>query len=140
MKSFFPVYTRLVLAIAIGSFFTGIVLFKSQIPFIAFPFIVVDFILYNCYTGSSSIPLNRQKKVSLVLYVLGIVAFGIGFTTLFIAGGGPEVIDNRYYIVNHGEIIKEITYIAFRFLQLCETALSGGLILSFSAMFCNSVS
>lgn len=140
MKSFFPVYTKIVLAIAIGSFFTGVVLFKSQIPFIAFPFIVVEFILYYCYTGSSSIPFNRQKKGSWALFVIGIIAFEIGFTTLLIAGGGPEAIDTGYYIVNHGKILKEITYVTYRLLQLCETASFGGSILAFSALFCNAVS
>ncbi len=127
------------MAIAIISVLVSLVLINLDYSYTAFPFIVVELILYACYKGSTSFPLDRSKKGSWAVFVIGITAFVIGFTIFLIAGGYPQAIDTGYYILNHGTIIKEITYLTYRFLQFSDIAVFGGLMLLFSAALRNGV-
>ena len=142
MKTFIFVYSRIVLAIAVVSIIVSILFPDFVNPIITFLFIFVEFILYYRYTGTTKFSINRQKKISLALSILGIAVFAIGFITLMIAGGLPATnsSESEYYVVNHGAIVKEITYGTYRLLHLCRVALADGLPLAFSALFCNVIS
>ena len=72
--------------------------------------------------------LNISSLVSIITSVICGVS-------LFAAGGGPETIDGLYYIVNHGEIIREITsYKLFLFFVVCDSLLFSCGILIFSSL------
>ena len=71
-------------------------------------------------------------NISLLISIIFSALSGI---TLLIAGGGPETIDGLYYIVNHGEIIREITsYKLFLFFVVCDSLLFSCGILIFSSL------
>lgn len=44
----------------------------------------------------------------------------VGFVSLLIAGGGPEIVDGRYCVVNHGEVVRIISGGWYRALCVCE--------------------
>ncbi len=71
-------------------------------------------------------------NISLLVSIITSVVSGV---SLFVAGGGPETIDGLYYIVNHGEIIREITsYKLFLFFVICDSLLFSCGILIFSSL------
>ena len=60
------------------------------------------------------------------------------FLMLLISKGGPEVIDGAYYIVSHGDIVREISREYLCFLSCCDRWLfSGGLIVFTSHIACD---
>ena len=67
--------------------------------------------------------------------LISIVFSALSGISLLVAGGGPETIDGLYYIVNHGEIIREITsYKLFLFFVVCDSLLFSCGILIFSSL------
>ena len=61
--------------------------------------------------------LNTVMVASLLL-----AAFCFGM--LLLNKGGPEQIDGIYYVVNHGDIIREISRNYYLFLSFCESLLA----------------
>ena len=71
-------------------------------------------------------------NISLLVSIITSVICGV---SLFAAGGGPETTDGLFYIVNHGEIVREITsYKLFLFFVICESLLFSCGILIFSSL------
>ena len=148
MRKFLLIYSRIVLAIAVITFLLGIIFFNLKIPSITFLFVIIEIILcvrvmqtnsYDGYKGPNSFDAYFENRILAFLFILGIVSFIIGFATLLICRGGPEARYGYYYIVDHGEIKRKISFLVFRLLQLCEVFLSGGICLVFSTILCNSI-
>ncbi len=71
-------------------------------------------------------------NISLLVSIITSVICGV---SLFAAGGGPETIDGLFYIVDHGEIVREITsYKLFLFFVICDSLLFSCGILIFSSL------
>lgn len=56
----------------------------------------------------------------------------VGFISLFIGGGGPEMIGESYCLVNHGEIVRYISDKWFLYFSICEILIFSCGILYFS--------
>ena len=71
-------------------------------------------------------------NISLLVSSITSVICGV---SLFAAGGGPETIDGLFYIVDHCEIVREITsYKLFLFFVICDSLLFSCGILIFSSL------
>lgn len=55
------------------------------------------------------------------------------FATLLLVGGGPDMVDGNYCIVNHGEIIRYVSPAFYRFMQTVESGFMAGLLYIFSS-------
>jgi len=70
--------------------------------------------------------------------ILSAAADAFCLLMLLISKGGPEVMDGAYYIVSHGDIVREISREYLCFLSCCERWLfSGGLIVFTSHIACD---
>lgn len=50
-------------------------------------------------------------------------AMTIGFLSILIGGGGPEVVDGVYCLVNHGDIVRTLSEGWFLYFSICELAM-----------------
>lgn len=78
------------------------------------------------------------ENKSIITYLLlastliSVIAFPISM--FFLSKGGPEIIEGQYYLVNHGEIIKEINEESYKLYTLAENLLFCDGILFFSSI------
>lgn len=78
------------------------------------------------------------ENKSLITYLLlataliSVIVFPISMFIL--SKGGPEIIDNQYYIVNHGEIVEEISEQSYKLYMLAENLLFCDVIVFFSSI------
>lgn len=56
----------------------------------------------------------------------------ISFVSLLIGGGGPDIVEDAYCLVNHGEIVRYISYGWFWYFVICELLLYTCITLYFS--------
>ena len=105
-----------------------------------FASILIQGITSKAFGDNSAIPEVKIKPKFLdiclnISLLISIVFSAFSGISLFVAGGGPETIDGLYYIVNHGEIIREITsYKLFLFFVVCDSLLFSCGILIFSSL------
>lgn len=111
---------------------TGIIVFFASI--------IIQGIASGAFGDEAAIP-NVKIKRKIIDYcinislILAVVITAISGISLFIAGGGPEIINNTYCIVNHGDVVREISspYL-FLFLSICHFMLANYIILTFSSL------
>ena len=105
-----------------------------------FASILIQGITSKAFGDTNAIPEVKIKPKFLdiclnISLLISIIFSALSGITLLIAGGGPETIDGLYYIVNHGEIIREITsYKLFLFFVVCDSLLFSCGILIFSSL------
>ncbi|MBQ9731231.1 MAG: hypothetical protein IJV94_03935 [Bacilli bacterium] len=89
---------------------------------------------FNHKTGLKLNLSNSTKIEKISFYLLAAIAFPVCtciFIYLMILHGGPQIVDGGYFIVNHGDIIKEITYEQYKLLSFLEQVM---FVLSFNVM------
>ena len=105
-----------------------------------FASILIQGITSKAFGDTNAIPEAKIKpkfldiclNISLLVSIITSVICGV---SLFAAGGGPETIDGLFYIVDHGEIVREITsYKLFLFFVICDSLLFSCSILIFSSL------
>ena len=106
-----------------------------------FASILIQGITSKAFGDTNAIPEVKIKpkfldiclNISLLVSIITSVICGV---SLFAAGGGPETIDGLFYIVDHGEIVREITsYKLFLFFVICDSLLfSCGILIFYSLM------
>ena len=102
--------------------------------------IIIQGIASGAFGDEAAIP-NVKIKRKIIDYcinislILAVVITAISGISLFIAGGGPEIINNTYCIVNHGDVVREISspYL-FLFLSICHFMLANCAMLAFSSL------
>ena len=105
-----------------------------------FASILIQGITSKAFGDNSAIPEVKIKPKFLdiclnISLLISIVFSALSGISLLVARGGPETIDGLYYIVNHGEIIREITsYKLFLFFVVCDSLLFSCGILIFSSL------
>ncbi len=78
---------------------------------------------------------KQYKTIDYCLIVskyISISLAAIGFISLLIGGGRPEIVDEAYCLVNHGDIVRHISNGWFVYFAICETLLFTCGILYFS--------
>ena len=105
-----------------------------------FASIIIQGIASGAFGDKTAIPNVKIKRKFLdycinISLILAVVITAISGISLFIAGGGPEIINNTYCIVNHGDVVREISspYL-FLFLSICHFMLANCTILTFSSL------
>ncbi len=102
--------------------------------------VLIQGIISKAFSEVNAIPDVKIKPEFLdiclnISFLSSIVFSGISGISLLIAGGGPEAIDGLYYIVNHGDIIREITsYNLYLFFVVCDLLLFSCGTLIFSSL------
>ena len=139
MGKLIRISTMLLLAAAIIALAVGLYTFDVRKTFIAIPLIFLDMIISVNYFNTYSLEVNFRSLTGVVC-ILGSTLFVVGFVMLLFCNGGPKEIDGQYYVVNHGQIIRSISYKYFRALQLCEVSGLGGMGVAVTAAYCNYVS
>ena len=86
---------------------------KTLVPKMSKPYKVIDYCLII------------TKHIS-----TGLAA--IGFISLLVGGGSPEIINETYCLVNHGDIVRYISYEWFVYFSICDMLLFSCGILFFS--------
>ena len=75
------------------------------------------------------------------LFAVGAVALFasvIGMGISMLNGGGPDMIDGGYYIVSHGDTVREINELEYRiFAYIEQMFMSCGILFFCTYMFCN---
>ena len=56
----------------------------------------------------------------LISKILSAFGMGIGAGSLFIAGGGPEIVGEEYCIVNHGAVVRVISGNWYIYFSVCQ--------------------
>ncbi len=105
-----------------------------------FASIIIQGIASGAFGDETAIPNIKIKRKFLdycinISLILAVVITAISGISLLIAGGGPEIINDTYCIVNHGDVVREISspYL-FLFLSLCHFMLFNCAILTFSSL------
>lgn len=122
-----------ILFIAI-QFFTEIPLFWVAGIFLA---VIFEGFASGAFSDKDDITYTLTQKRALDYFldiskIISIICTAVSGIALLIAGGGPEIINKAYYIVNHGEIVNSISSRWFLVLSIFETLLFGCAILIFS--------
>lgn len=106
--------------------------FISKLKYVYIVCIIIAFLLcffvgfveqFNHKTGLKISLSNSTKIEKISFYLLAAIAFPVStciFIYLMILQGGPEIINGSYFIVNHGDIIKEITLEQYKILYFLE--------------------
>lgn len=105
-----------------------------------FASIIIQGIASGAFGDETAIPNVKIKRKFLdycinISLILAVVITAISGISLLIAGGGPEIINDTYCIVNHGDVVREISspYLFF-FLCICDFMLFNCVILIFSSL------
>ena len=90
--------------------------------------ILMQGIISGAFFDETHIPKTTEKHATIdhCLFVskyISILLAAIGFISLLIGGGGPEMIEEAYYLVNHGDIVRQISEGWFIYFVICETLL-----------------
>ena len=99
--------------------------------------VLIQGIVSGAFFDETLIPktAKKHKAIDYCLIVSKYVSISlaaIGFISLLIGGGGPEVIDETYCLINHGEIVQKISEEWFIYFSICEMLLFTCGILYFS--------
>ena len=93
----------------------------------------VGFVEQSKHKTGLQISLSNSTKIEKIsFYLLAAIAYPVStcvFIYFMILQGGPGIVDGGYFIVNHGDIIKEITYEHYKLLSFLEQVM---FILSFN--------
>ena len=102
--------------------------------------IIIQGIASGAFCDETAVPNVKIKRKFLdycinISLILAVVITAISGISLFIEGGGPEIINDTYCIVNHGDVVREISspYL-FLFLSICHFMLANCAILTFSSL------
>ena len=105
-----------------------------------FASIIIQGIASGAFGDETAIPNVKIKRKFLdycinISVILSVVITAISGISLLIAGGGPEIINDTYCVVNHGDVVREISspYLFF-FLCICDFMLFNCVILIFSSL------
>lgn len=105
-----------------------------------FASIIIQGIASGAFGDETAIPNVKIKRKFLdyclnISLIIAVVITAISGISLLIAGGGPEIINDTYCIVNHGDVVREISspYL-FLFLCICNFMLANCAILIFSSL------
>ena len=55
---------------------------------------------------------NQKDLLDIAVLISGVIAkvgMAVGFISLMISGGGPEIVDGVYCVVSHGDILYDIS-------------------------------
>ena len=66
---------------------------------------------------------NQKDFLDIAVFISGVVAkvgMAVGFVSLMISGGGPEIVDGVYCVVSHGDILYDISRNLYVYLSVCE--------------------
>ena len=69
---------------------------------------------------------KQYKTIDYCLIVskyISISLAAVGFISLLVGGGSPEIIDEAYCLVNHGDIVRHISEGWFVYFAICEVLL-----------------
>ena len=106
--------------------------------------VIIVGILSNAFNDENAFPdITYSKKfldycltVSLIISVICAVASGL---CLLIAGGGPKIVDDAYYIYNNGQMVRPISEQQFLFFSVCESLVFSCVVLIFSSAMAKRV-
>jgi len=66
---------------------------------------------------------NQKDFLGIAVFISGVIAkvgMAVGFISLMISGGGPAIVDGAYCVVNHGDIVRNISQNLYLYLSVCE--------------------
>ena len=106
--------------------------------------VIIVGILSNAFNDENAFPdITYNKKfldycltVSLIISVICAVVSGV---CLLIAGGGPKIVDDAYYIYNNGQMVRPISEQQFFFFSVCESLIFSCVVLIFSSAMAKRV-
>ena len=99
--------------------------------------ILIQGIVSGAFFDETLVPKIKPKR-NIIDYCLitskyvSISLAAVSFSSLLIGGGGPEIIDEAYCLVNHGDIVRKISEGWFIYFTICEMLLFTCGILYFS--------
>lgn len=112
---------------------------------ISFIFLFISLIIQGVCSGAfssndfTSTKVLKKRWLDYVLMfskIISILSMGVGVISLFVSGGGPEIIDDKFCVVNHGEIIRIISEEWYVYLSICDFFVSFfGLLIFTTLMF-----
>ncbi len=88
--------------------------------------VFIQGIVSGALSGDTAIPHTNTKRTFLdfclnISFLVSAVFAVLGGISLLIAGGGPEIIDGSYFIVNNGEIVREVSSASlFTYFCICD--------------------
>ena len=101
--------------------------------------VFIQGIVSGAFYDETLVPKMKQKR-KMIDYCLvaskyiSISFAAVAFASILIGGGGPEIIDEAYCLVNHGDIVREISEGWFMYFTICEMLLFTCGILYFSTL------
>lgn len=109
-----------------------------------FASVLIQGIVSGAFCDETLIPKATQKhqlidcSLAISKYV-SISLAAVGFISLIIGGGGPEMIDQSYYLVNHGDAVRQISAGWFVYFVICEMLVFSCGLLYFSALMAQRI-
>lgn len=90
----------------------------------------------NSMTNENEEPVKRTR-FDLAVSISQITSFlvsTVGFISILLAGGSPEIVNETYCLVEHGEVVRTVSKNWFVYLSVCEYCLQFFGILVFSTL------
>ena len=90
--------------------------------------VIIQGLVSGAFFDETLVPKTEQKYKTIdycliVSKYVSISLAAIGFTSILIGGGGPEIIDETYCLVNHGDIVRQISEGWYIYFTICEMLL-----------------
>ncbi len=97
--------------------------------------VIVQGILLNAFQKQDDDEEDTPKFDNILFWIqIGVVILAVlGFASMMLIGGGPEMVDGNYCIVSHGDVVRYITPAAYRLMQTAESGSMAGLLYMFSS-------
>lgn len=112
----------------------------SGISFIClFASVVLQVFLSGVISKNSMTPEEpvKRTRLDLAVSISQITSFlvsTVGFISILLAGGSPEIVNETYCLVEHGEVVRTVSKNWFVYLSVCEYCLQFFGILVFSTL------
>ena len=98
--------------------------------------VLIQGILLNVFQKQDDDEEENTPKFDTVLFwiQIGVVILAVlGFASMMLIGGGPDIVDGEYCIVSHGDVVRYITPAFYRLIQTAESGSMAGLLYMFSS-------
>ncbi|MGN1444797.1 MAG: hypothetical protein ACI4WV_00760 [Eubacteriales bacterium] len=93
----------------------------------------------NSMTLEEPVPKTRLDLAVSISQIISLLVSAVGFISILLAGGSPEIVNEAYCLVNHGEVVRTVSKNWFVYLSVCEYCLQFFSILIFSTFMFSKI-